>query len=123
MDCVIYEPRFDAKLDHSCFLLIFTSIMTARHGLSRNVESFPSLRGQNQRTVMVTVLMPIPEKGSYIERAIRSVRSQTLQHLELVIADDKPDDLLGVWEETETVQPVFAYLTACGFFLWIRMIS
>jgi glycosyltransferase involved in cell wall biosynthesis len=92
-DYVLYEPRFQAKLDHSCFFLIFTIIMTARYILYRTVESAPSMTGQNPRTVVVTVLMPNYNKGAYIERAIRSVLSQTLRHLELVISDDHSDDL------------------------------
>jgi glycosyltransferase involved in cell wall biosynthesis len=67
--------------------------MTARYVLDQNVESAPSLTGQNPRTVTVIVLMQNYNKGAYIERAICSVLSQTLRYLELVISDDKSDDL------------------------------
>jgi glycosyltransferase involved in cell wall biosynthesis len=42
---------------------------------------------------MVTILIPNFNKGAYIERAIHSVLGQTFSQFEIIITDDKSDDL------------------------------
>jgi glycosyltransferase involved in cell wall biosynthesis len=54
---------------------------------------FPELSGVKFRGVALTVLMPNFNKGAYIERSIRSALRQTFPDFELVISDDKSDDL------------------------------
>jgi glycosyltransferase involved in cell wall biosynthesis len=87
------EDFSNDEFDHSWFFIAIAA------GITLYLNSFlvsisPEIFcNSKSRTISLTILMPNFNKGPYLERAIVSVLQQTSLEFELVISDDRSDDL------------------------------